>query len=86
MTLLWIAVFFLLTGLIANLLMRRELRSLRRQGIYPPPDQASDADVRNLLEAGYPVFAMRCFRDIHGGSLKDAKTAINRLKATNPAP
>jgi len=79
MTLIWIAVaaVVLVLGVHAATLMR--LARLRRAGLYPPPGQATMADVERLLQHGLPVWAMRCYREIHGCSLRQAKEAIESI-------
>jgi len=52
---------------------------LRRQGIYPKPGLASHQDVLRLVALGRTVSAIRCFRELHGGSLKQAKAAISAI-------
>jgi len=55
------------------------IHQLRKRGVYPPPGQASDADVVRLLKSGYKVEAIRCHREIHQTSLKAAKQAVESL-------
>jgi hypothetical protein len=56
---------------------------LRRSGVYPQPGQTTMADVVRLKKTGIAVLAIRCFREIHDCSLREAKKAVNNL-ASNP--
>jgi hypothetical protein len=53
-----------------------QLAQLRRSGLYPAAGQASMADVERLLNRRLPTLAMRCYREIHGCSLRQAKEAV----------
>ena len=53
---------------------------LRASGVYPRSGQAKPEDVQRLLSSGRSVLAMRCFRDLHGCSLKQAKAAIEAMQ------
>lgn len=50
---------------------------LRRSPDLPPGDD--DGTLVRLVEAGFKVEAVRRFRARHGGGLKDAKEAVERL-------
>jgi hypothetical protein len=68
---------------ICILLVVRSARKswLRRRGLYPPPGQASMADVERLLKAGYRIEAIQCYREIFPrAGLADAKEAVDDLK------
>ncbi len=52
---------------------------LRWSGVYPRAGQAKPEDVQRLLVSGRPALAMRCFRELHGCSLKQAKAAIEAM-------
>jgi len=39
------------------------------------------ADVERLLKQGLPVLAIRCYREIHGCSLREAKEAVASIAA-----
>lgn len=56
-----------------------QLAQLRRSGLYPPAGQASMADVERLLNRRLPTLAMRCYREIHGCSLREAKEAVEGM-------
>ncbi len=73
---------------LALLVMPRiHLAWLRRQGICPPAGKATPEDVLRLVAAGRSADAMRCHREIHGGSLKAAKEAIAAMQvAANVRP
>ncbi len=57
-----------------------QLRTMRRQGLYPAPGQARAVDVRRLVQAGEIHWARRCYRELHGGSLLDARVAVQALR------
>jgi ribosomal protein L7/L12 len=52
---------------------------LRLQGIYPKAGAATAQDVTRLVSLGRTVAAVRCFRELHGGSLKQAKAAVEAI-------
>jgi len=60
---------------------RRKVADLRARGLYPPAGQATDADVRRLLQGGEKIMAIRCYREIHQVGLKEAKDAVELLEA-----
>jgi len=62
-------------------LPRVHLAWLRRQGVCPPAGKATPEDVLRLVASGRIADAMRCHREIHGGSLKAAKEAITAMQA-----
>jgi hypothetical protein len=66
----------LLFGL-AYLLSSVRLARLRNSGIYPQRGAATDADVQRLLQAGLRKEAIRCHREVHKSSLRQAREAIN---------
>lgn len=43
-------------------------------------------DVARLKQAGMSVWAIRCYREIHGGSLRQAKEAVARLPIQGEGP
>jgi ribosomal protein L7/L12 len=59
---------------------RIHIALLRSSGVYPRAGQATPEDVQRLLSSGRSALAMRCFRDIHGCSLKQAKAAIEAMQ------
>ena len=65
--------------LIPGLLLARwqaRLRRARRAGLYPPAGSGSDAHVDTLLAAGEKGLAIRLYRELHGGGLKEARLAV----------
>ena len=76
-------VFVAVVAVIASRSAETKLQDLRLRGLYPPAGQASDADVRRLLEAGEKIMAIRCYREVHKVGLKDAKDAVDALDAAN---
>ncbi len=79
--LLILAAGLLLGAVLAQAYASLRIRQLRKQGIYPQPGQASDADVMRLLSSGYKVEAIRCHREVHQTSLKVARQAVESLAA-----
>jgi len=59
-----------------------ELAKLRRMGLYPEKGRATEDDILKLLKAGHRIYAMRCHRELHGSSLKQAKQAITAIEAS----
>jgi ribosomal protein L7/L12 len=66
--------------LLMNAHSRRKLTSLRARGIYPEAGKETDADVVRLIQEREKILAIRCYRAIHGGGLKDAKEAVERME------
>ncbi|MCL2346367.1 MAG: hypothetical protein FWC58_11020 [Desulfobulbus sp.] len=81
MTLIWIALAAGLLLLVIGISTRIKLSRLRRSGIYPPPGQTTMANVERLLKQNQPVMAIRCYREIHHCSLREAKEAIASILA-----
>lgn len=79
--LLWILVLAAALALAAHLASRQRVQQLRRAGIYPQAGQATMADVLRLAENGYRTWAVRCYREIHGGTLRQASAAVAKLAA-----
>lgn len=53
------------------------------------PDLPADAELEELVRRGRKIDAIRRYRELHGGGLKDAKDAVERLEArlrTGPPP
>jgi ribosomal protein L7/L12 len=57
----------------------KRVGKLRSEGLYPPVNSGSDADVIKLIQANKRIFAIRLYRDIHKVSLKTAKEAVDDL-------
>lgn len=56
------------------------LDALRFRGLYPREGEGTDEDIRRLKASGEKVYAMRLFRELHGGTLGEAKRAVDALK------
>ena len=65
----------------AHICMSVHIKRLRTKGIYPQAGKATEDDVRQLLESGRHALAIRCYREIHGCSLHEAKEAVTKLTA-----
>jgi hypothetical protein len=76
MTLIWFAAAVAALALVLHLAALLKVSKLRSSGLYPPLGQASMADVERLLKHGLPVWAIRCYREIHHCSLHQAKEAV----------
>lgn len=55
------------------------LRRARRDGLYPPPGGGSDAQVAELAARGEKILAIKLYRELHGGGLKEAKEAVEAI-------
>ena len=52
----------------------------RLQGLLPAPGQiVTDDDVKRLAQAGEKITAIKFYRRIHGGGLKEAKDAVDKI-------
>jgi hypothetical protein len=76
---LWLALTVLLLVIGAQLLAAVQLAALRRAGHYPMRGQAVMADVERLLKSGHRSWAVRCYREIHACSLRQARDAVETL-------
>lgn len=65
-----------------HLAVAAQLSTLRRSGLYPEAGKASMADVERLLSRGLPTLAMRCYREVHGCGLRQAKEALAAMAAS----
>lgn len=83
MTLTWLAFAAGTLVLLAYGFHLLRLSQLRRCGLYPQARQATMADVERLLANGLPVWAMRCYREIHGCGLRQAREAVAALAIKN---
>ena len=79
MRLLWLVVGMTVVSLVVQGIVRLRVAALRREGIYPAAGRATMADVERLVQAGYRVWAIRCYREIHHCGLADAKRAVEDL-------
>lgn len=82
MTLLYLSGALFAALLVAFGTTSLQLARLRRRGIYPAPGAATMSDVERLLHTGHRVWAVRCYREIHGCSLQVAKQAVDSLHVT----
>ena len=76
---LWTALLTFGFIVLAYLMRRLKLAVLRRSGQYPQPGQATMGDVERLLKDGKRVWAVRCYREIHGCGLRQARDAVAAL-------
>lgn len=57
---------------------QRRRQQIRDSGLLPPPGQETDDDVDRLLQHGQKIEAIKVYRALHGGGLKEAKEAVER--------
>ena len=79
MNLLWVFTALVLALLGWHFSSRLKLAQLRAKGLYPQPGQASMVDVERLLQSGMRVWAVRCYREVHGCSLRQASEAVQNM-------
>lgn len=56
-----------------------QMDAMRYRGQYPPLGKGTDDDVKRLEASGQKVFAVRLYLELNGGSLRDAKRAVDAL-------
>lgn len=76
---LWVALVALVFVIGSQLWIVVRMATLRRAGQYPQRGEAVMADVERLLKNGDRVWAIRCYREIHVCSLRQAKDALDTL-------
>mgnify|MGYP003423314451 CR=1 FL=1 len=74
-----IVIVGLAAWVIAVVSSSRSERRLIRDGVLPPVDKTTDADILRLVKTGHKVWAIKRYRQLHNVSLKDAKTKIEAL-------
>ena len=79
MTFFWLFSVGVAIVLMLHVFTLLRLSKLRRAGVYPRAGHASMADVERLLKSGSLTWAIRCYREIHGCSLRQAKEAIQNF-------
>lgn len=83
MTLLIIAGAVLFLMFVILLFSNKQTAGLRSQGHYPEKGKASNEDVLRLLRSGEKIHAIKCYREIHGVGLKEAKEAVEKIQASD---
>ena len=86
----WQIMTAILAGLVLALtvLMLKGGSSLARarsRGLLPPAGSCSDADVMALMARGEKRIAVRLYRELHGGDLKEALESIEGLRRDAPS-
>jgi ribosomal protein L7/L12 len=68
---------FVALGLLIAFAQRRQRdERARLQGLLPPQGQVpTDEDVKRLAQAGEKITAIKLYRQIHGGGLKEANAS-----------
>jgi hypothetical protein len=77
-----ITTVFACVALVFTVLMLKSGSSLakaRSRGLLPPAGSCSDADVMELAARGETRVAIRLYRELHGGGLKDARLGVEDL-------
>lgn len=88
----WQVIAGVLGVLVASLLVLMlksgsSLARARSRGLLPPAGQCSDADVTALIARGEKRLAIRLYRELHGGGLKESRLAVEDLtRTTQPRP
>ena len=78
------AIFLLLTFAAlmgSQLLSGLSVAWARRSGLYPRRGQATDADIHRLIQSGNRSLAMRCHREVHGSTLRQARHEVDAVAA-----
>ena len=75
-----IGIVFLL--FLADAWTRARIRRLQRRGLYPLEGEETDTDVERLIRLSRRMEAIRVYRAVHGGDLKSAREAVDRLAGT----
>jgi ribosomal protein L7/L12 len=86
MTIAWLAVAIFVAVALAQFYQSWRISSLRKAGIYPKHGQAKDIDVLRLIQEKQIAAAIRCHREVHGSSLRQAKSEVERLKGEQVKP
>jgi ribosomal protein L7/L12 len=75
------AIGFVAMGLFIAFAQKRQRdERARLQDLMRHPGQVpTDEDVKRLAQAGEKINAIELYRQIHGGSLKEAKDAVDRM-------
>lgn len=80
----WPGITAVLAGLVVLLTVSMlksgsSLAKARSRGLLPPAGSCSDADVIALMARGEKLVAIRLYRELHGGGLKDARLAVEAM-------
>lgn len=74
----WIVAVFLVGSHQLN--SRKDINDARESGLWPQPGELPTLEhVKLLMRAGKKRLAIKLYRQIHGGSLADAKAAVEKL-------
>jgi len=79
MTLVWVLTIAVVVALGFHFYTLHRISILRRAGVYHNAGQASVADVERLAKSGFPTLAVRCYRELHDCSLRQAREAVRNL-------
>ena len=68
-----------------SLSQRRAVQKAREKGLWPEYGEVpTDENVRKLALAGEKILAIKLYRQLHGGDLKEAKAAVEKMMANPP--
>lgn len=73
-----VIVALLLVGVLLAQSTTKKTDRLRGAGLYPQEGQETATDVDRLLQLGHKLHAIKVHRTLHGGGLKEAKTAVEK--------
>lgn len=78
----WAIFLFCLVAIVfMRVIQNRKIQALRSKGLYPREKMETEEDVARLIKLGEMTLAVRCYRSLHGGSLKAAKQRVESIKA-----
>ena len=77
----YLLVFILFLAVTAHAFQLAKINHLRKAGIYPQKGQATETDVVRLVKSGRTTEAIKCHREVHKTSLREAKQAIETLQS-----
>ena len=82
MSLVYIAIAFLVVFSVCTSWTTLRVSSARRRGLYPPKGKITMEEVKHLALGGKQILAMRAYREMSGASLKDAKKVVEEIVAS----
>lgn len=73
----WVIGVLIVLGIVVlNSTSKRKFESLKQRGIYPPHGGGSESDIERLIQEKQKIYAIKLYRELHGGGLKEAKEAV----------
>jgi ribosomal protein L7/L12 len=77
----YLLVFIIVSAVAVHAFQLAKINHLRKAGIYPQKGQATDSDVERLVKSGRTTEAIKCHREVHKTTLREAKQAIETLQS-----